>query len=532
MKPTPSLRSSAADLETKTFSVSRLLEALRKGQVRIPRFQRGFRWHDEDRRLLFDSIQSGYPLGTLLLAKGDAPPDRVMLGGFVAEVGADKEALWVVDGQQRLATLAMALLEDHSGSYRPIFFDLIQNEFVLGNRKKGSPSHWVPTHVLANSASLIKWLRDADLDNHLSDRADEIARCIREYAMPAYLVPYDGQDDHLLREIFARTNQRGRRLRSHEVFDALHATLRGDRGPISRVQDDLAELGFGPLVPQDIERASIAVSGATPHGGGHQMQEIAHGQELDILLIDVTNGLARAIEFLSQDAGVPHVDWLPYRGVLATLARFFAIHPNPHERNRDLLVRWFWRGTMSGDHKTDNAVDSKKWKCITENEHSSVQSLLRLLPKLDLNATTKTLGTFRSNSATSRVELLAMISISPRILFGDGEGSEVPVAPLITSKDHFPFLFARGENNHRTLAHYILHPNFDIDDFKKENISQTLLNSHGINSDAYLAYMENDMTKFIQLRTQTLNDNLQVFLANKLAITPPDRDRPPIESYT
>ncbi len=229
---------SPTGLETKTFSVSALLEAVRKGRVRIPYFQRQFRWQDEDRRLLFDSLQHGFPVGTLLLAQGTAPAETVSLGGFSADVKEVKDALWVVDGQQRLSTLAMALLGDHSGAYRPIYFDLKANEFTLGGRKRAPPPQWVPTSVLASSASLNKWLREAGLADDLSDRADQIASRIREYLLPAYLVPYDGEDDSLLKTIFARVNRSKRALRSDEVFQALHSSRTGGK-PIDRVREGL-----------------------------------------------------------------------------------------------------------------------------------------------------------------------------------------------------------------------------------------------------------------------------------------------------
>ena len=200
--------SNPAELETKTFSVTSLLDGIRKGRLRIPRFQRGFRWGDEDRRQLLDSLQRGYPAGTLLLARGAAPADRVALGSTTFQVPATIDALWVVDGQQRLSTLAMSLLEEHLGTYRPIFFDLEENQFVLGVRRRAPPPHWVPTHVLASSSSLIRWLRDAGVPDGLSDRADDIAQRIREYILPAYVVPYDGHDDSVLKQIFERTNRR------------------------------------------------------------------------------------------------------------------------------------------------------------------------------------------------------------------------------------------------------------------------------------------------------------------------------------
>ena len=149
----------------------------------------------------------------------------------------------------------------------------------------------------------------------------------------------------------------------------------------------------------------------------------------------VSSSLALAIEFLANDAGVPHVTLLPYTGALFTLARFFSIHPKPHARNRELLSRWFWRGTLSGDHKTDNRTDRPRWQAIVSgegaNEHAAVQSLLRLLPRLDESDLPTGLHSYRRNVARVDIELLAMYALGPRLLVGEEEGLEVPVSALI-----------------------------------------------------------------------------------------------------
>ena len=49
-----------------SFKIDDILDFVRKGQIRIPRFQRGIRWTEKDVERLFDSLYRGYPLGTLL----------------------------------------------------------------------------------------------------------------------------------------------------------------------------------------------------------------------------------------------------------------------------------------------------------------------------------------------------------------------------------------------------------------------------------------------------------------------------------
>ncbi|OJH34680.1 DUF262 domain-containing protein [Cystobacter ferrugineus] len=512
-------------LETKTFSVAVLLDAIRKGRVRIPRFQRQFRWGDEDRRLLFDSIQAGFPIGTLLLAQSAAPADRVVLGGFTAEVPAVENALWVVDGQQRLATLAMGLLDDGPDTHRPIYFDLESNTFVLGRRRRAPSPHWVPTHVLASSALLNKWLRQEGISEELSDHADEISRRIREYTVPAYLVPTTGEDDQILRNIFARVNRFQHALTSAEVFQALHTSRAGGKGPIDSVREDVAELGFGQLKETQVERVAVAVANLQPSSTlGEGL-----GKDVDVqaLFARVSKALMRAVAFLVEDVGIPHISWLPYSGVLASLARLFDLHPEVHPRNRVLLVRWFWRGMLTGNHRTDNRTDGPKWNAIDGDEHATVQRLLKLLPKMTVEDIPHELSVTRS--AQMRMELAALASLDPRMLVGDERGSPVALSSLLDHEAaNFPAVITKTE---KTVAALLLHPVISTEELVATAPSQELLATHGIDAEAFAALATGDIAAFVALRTKRLTAYIHAFLVTEAGIDAADHDRPPLDAY-
>ncbi len=519
----------ATELETKTFSVAKLLDAIRTGRIRIPRFQRGFRWSDEDRRLLFDSLQAGYPIGTLLLARGEAPEDEVILGGYTAHVPHVSDALWVVDGQQRLSTLATALLDDPGGAYRAIYFDLEAERFEIGTRRRAPPPHWVPVSVLSSSSTLNKWLREQAMSDRHSDRADEIARRIREYTVPAYLVPYDGRNDALLKQIFARINRRGKALESHEVFQALHAGVQGAKGPIDRVRDALGELGFGPIEPRQVERAALAIAG---HDPGGSLEKDLTGVDVSALFDRVSRAIAAAIGFLANDAGVPHVDLLPYGGTLPLLARFFAEHPAPHARNRDLLRRWFWRGTLTGHHRTDNKSDRPKWKAVVADEHASVQALLKLLPPVTAAHLPDALAApFRRGTARVDVELLAMLALGPRMLVGEDRGAEVSIAALIRDEELPWPAGALPPDAEKTSALFLLHPSISEKDLRTIDPDDQALATHAIDPHAFAALLAGDIVEFQRCRAGALLPHLRAFLAEQAGIDAADRDRPPLDAY-
>lgn len=512
-------------LETKTYTVTKLLDLIRTGRVRVPYFQRRFRWQDEDRRLLFDSLQRGFPAGTLLLAQGAAPAGQVVLGGFTADADSAADALWVVDGQQRLSTLAMALLDGSPGAYRPIFFDLQTDEFVLGPRKRTPPPHWLPTHVLASSALLNKWLREATLPDELSDRADQIASRVRDYHLPAYLVPFSVEYEGVVKAMFARMNRNSRALRTDEVFEALHATMDGGK-PIDRVQKELTQAGFGEIDASVIERAALAVAGKLP---GAKLVQVITSEEVPALFARVSKALVRTVEFLAEDCEVPHVKWLPYAGALATLAKLFDRHPALHERNRELLKRWFWRGNLSSDHKTDNRTDTRRWQAIGDDQHQSVQRLLKLAPGVDLAAAGDTpLQLYNRSTARTRIELAVLASLEPRWLTGEDPGAPIALGAFIDQEAELPM---RLPDLGDTLAGYLLHPTFDLDDVRARRPDPKALASHCLDGQMLDALLAGNTEAFRARRAGALGEILKATLREWTAIAEADHDRLPLDAY-
>ena len=82
---------------------------MRAGRIRVPQFQRSFRWEGKDVLALFDSLLRGFPVGALLLWKRPAEAARLRIGALDVEAPELTDALWVVDGQQRITSLVSAV---------------------------------------------------------------------------------------------------------------------------------------------------------------------------------------------------------------------------------------------------------------------------------------------------------------------------------------------------------------------------------------------------------------------------------------
>ncbi|MGQ0778448.1 MAG: DUF262 domain-containing protein [Pseudonocardiales bacterium] len=99
----------SSGLETRpgatTIDLEDLVELAWSGRIRVPHFQRDFRWTRTDVIRLFDSIVKRYPVGSLLLWQRPAPAQRVPLGALSIDAPALDQAHWVVDGQQRIVSV-------------------------------------------------------------------------------------------------------------------------------------------------------------------------------------------------------------------------------------------------------------------------------------------------------------------------------------------------------------------------------------------------------------------------------------------
>jgi hypothetical protein len=114
-----------------TFGLDDLVELAWSGQIRVLHFQRDFRWTRQDVIRFFDSVVKWYPVGSLLLWRRPAPAQRFTLGALQFDAPKVDQALWVVDGQQRVTSLANALHPDGARDSRfNLGYDVREDQIV------------------------------------------------------------------------------------------------------------------------------------------------------------------------------------------------------------------------------------------------------------------------------------------------------------------------------------------------------------------------------------------------------------------
>jgi hypothetical protein len=224
----------------------------------------------------------------------------------------------------------------------------------------------------------------------------------------------DTDDERTLRQVFERTNTAGKRLRAAEIFQALHVGLSGEQpSTISDFVEEIAELGYGWLDEDTVRHAALAIAGQDPLRRTPAADRFPGAREG--LVAAAIAPIKRALSFLAEDAEIPSVEVLPYTLPVSVLAALFARFPHVHERNRLLLVRWLWRGILSGNlagSPVGKARAAYRTVQAGANESQTVQTLLSQVPKVRSQVPSFA-DRFKLSSAATRVLLSCSWSLEP-----------------------------------------------------------------------------------------------------------------------
>lgn len=438
-----------------------LVDRAQRGEIRIPAFQRSYRWERNDVTELFDSIFRGYPISNLLFWQRPAPAEIVTIGHLIVEAPALGDALWVVDGQQRITSLVGALTatEDTVDPRFRIYFDLSRGEFVSVSRGRTAGPDLLPVSVALNTAAANAWIRARQqLTDEQIALADQVVAAIRDYEIPMYVVT--GDDERALRNIFDRMNTFGKSLKSSEVFNALHS-LAGHREPsdLHTLSASVRTFGFGELSEQILMQSLLAIR--DPKVDRDFRDEFKDNKDLHEALVSTETALGHVVDFLRNFAQIPHIRLVPYALYVPVLARFSAFFGPPVDRAAELLRRWIWRGAVLGVAPQGNTVGLRQGAAaVYEDPVESAERLLRLLPTQrghwipDLSQT-------RLNRAQAKVNALGLLSLQPRMISPhpkDADGAPVDAVQLLEEGSLFVQLVATEGDLGAGIANRTIYP--------------------------------------------------------------------------
>ena len=514
--------------QARSFSVEELLLWIRDGKVRVPEFQRPQRWRSSHVIDLFDSLWRGFPIGSLLLSKGPAPAGTLHFGPLRIAAPAAEDALFVVDGQQRVTALAGALLHPDGrprGDIHALWFDLEEERFVRLTHAE-APLHWIPLNVLDDSFEQLQWLNAWALRADRPDlvqRSLAVGKAIREYSIPAYIV--EGASEDALRVIFKRVNTAGVAMKEEEVFEALHGSGESSLGAACA---RLGEIGFGEIERQDLLDALKAVEGIDPR---KRFRDAEVAIDVAPEALERTEAaMRRVLSFLVSIAGIPHAKLLPYKLPLRLLSRFFHLHPTPEPRTLELLKRWVWRGALSKIHAdTGDATVSRLQACVGDDPAASTQALLATVPAEISEFPTST-ASWNGREAVTRLIALAIVHAGPRDPTS-GEVLETEALEDLFAEREIGEVFVRADNDASIAARFLVRSKRDLPVlFRASSVvpSPALWRSHILECEAAEAFARGDLKRAAALRAEALDRWSRTFFRERSGAG--ESDRPSIAS--
>jgi hypothetical protein len=247
-------------LELQTIKVKQLITDYTSGRIVIPEFQREYVWKKSKAPPLIDSLYRGFPISSLLLWQSteEARARRREPRPFRSSTMS-----WLIDGQQRVITLARTLNGDEGID---IVFHPEHDEFRLANAATRNDRNWFRVAEIWDDEQYRQLRRNLDGRRSADKRESrfEKVRSILEYE-----VPFVRMVDHSFADAvnaFTRINTLGVRLKKEDIESAKvaarHSGFIADE--VAPFLDKLKKQGFTRLNVMHLFRACAFV--AKPDG--------------------------------------------------------------------------------------------------------------------------------------------------------------------------------------------------------------------------------------------------------------------------
>lgn len=432
-------------LSTDTLFFQPLIEDIRKGQIKIPKFQRPYVWKDPQAIRLLDSIVRSYPIGSLLIWRTSAKlKTERTFGSFTLPETPDLLPTdYVLDGQQRLTVIYSCLgPKPDEGGFDAIF-DLEAQEFKPADEVTPALTMF-PLRKLFVTTDLLDFrtaLQAHSNHKELQERLDTLIAAFTQYKIPVVYLK-DLELDEVC-PIFERINSSGTKLSTYDLMVAATWSTGFD------LDDSIAAIA-GALKPkgfEDIDRITVVKCMSALHSASIKDDAIKNLREIDAealkqLTENTRQALYRTVDALSTEFGVYSWDFLSYEALVVIMCALYATHTTLNADQHRRLRQWFWRASWSERYKAggESFVSNdigRVIKFVVQNE-GDVKTFGEAPSEAEWRRTY-----FRINAARSRALALALAKVGPRCIL-TGAKIDVQEALSAFNKKQFHHVYPRA----------------------------------------------------------------------------------------
>lgn len=352
------------------YRVADLIRKIAEGKLSLPEFQRDFDWTDEQVASLIATVIKRWPAGSLLLMEGREELFFRERAFEDAPDLSDEVELIVLDGQQRLTGLYQAVYDTGRFVYA-IRTDVLTPECSVDEIEDGIKSvkrdewdkdyrhapwtkneiGWIPLYALSSTTDFFLW-RDQTvqraqllpeqkdrLNIRLADAYRQGLEAFHQHDLPSVIVERSVEPAAVAR-IFERVNTTGLPLTTFDLMVA--RTFKDGWNLRDRWDAALAEFELFPTFFGDNGLAALQLISLKFGSGVRQS---------DVLMLEAAKvrkhwaktlkALDQAVRALYHHCGVLQSGWLPYPGILLTLAGV-ALSIGDLDRHQKKIRQWFF----------------------------------------------------------------------------------------------------------------------------------------------------------------------------------------------
>jgi len=325
------------------FSLPEVVGYIRKGEWKIPRFQREFVWERKKVIELLDSMYKEFPIGSFFLWIPPEEYSHYYKDIPELNIQADNRRFYthfILDGQQRLTSLYVTYrgLSIDGYDYSNICFDLDTEKF---NTEPKDTERNLSVHQILNDDQYL------EIYNNLADERKKkfmkIKDRLKNYPFPVIIIEDKNIEDAC--KIFERINQGGKRL---SIFDLVVAvTWDKDfelKTKIDAFNKEIQDI-FGKIDNEVFSEAlSLIIKGQCTKAFQLKLTSDDVKSEWEY----VKRAIGKSIQFLRANLKVRNYNYLPYRDVLAMIAYYFyQCDRQKKELDKKFLEEWFWKVAFS-----------------------------------------------------------------------------------------------------------------------------------------------------------------------------------------
>lgn len=359
-------------------SLFEYIDDFEKGKIQVPAFQRDFVWDKNQKLDLWDSIEKGYPIGSILLWQPDFNQKEKDYQFQSTEMASytipkrENDFFYILDGFQRLSTLIGCLVHPEKTNLQRdeeqwqndfnIVYDLQKTEdrhFV--KLKKGTTAKYyqIPIYQLIDAKAFFYFQRQLYQKDNLSEqtidhyleRYEYISKMLQLYEIPAIKI-YGGTLSEAV-DIFQRLNSKGAKITTDWVVSALSFNQNKNFELGKEISNLLTELKAYNF--QNEKRETILNCIINSFDGiyfdisskNKQLEKLARRADFPEVSRKAIKDVEKAVEFLFNDLFVLEKKLLPYSIQLIFISDFFRKIAYPTDKQKQQLIQWFYQTTYS-----------------------------------------------------------------------------------------------------------------------------------------------------------------------------------------